>query len=142
MCQVDLLKKENITHLNTLYKNYESKPSFVVPVGFPNTCNMWVVRWFHQQEHFLMKHLPFQLNLSYFTIQDNIFVSSFQRNDRIKSCNKYCTAKVWWKCWFRLELWNTRKTGNVNILGIKPQPAMGQWPQYKTGLTDIKVLPF
>ena len=41
-----------------------------------------------------MKHLPFQLNLSYFTIQDNIFVSSFQRNDRIKSCHKYCTAKV------------------------------------------------
>jgi hypothetical protein len=37
---VDLLKKENITHLNTLYKNYESKPSFVVLVGFPNTCNM------------------------------------------------------------------------------------------------------
>ena len=26
--------------LNTLYKNYESKPSFVVLVGFPNTCNM------------------------------------------------------------------------------------------------------
>jgi hypothetical protein len=41
-----------------------------------------------------MKHLPFQLNLSYFTIQDNIFVSSFQRNDRIKSYHKYCIAKV------------------------------------------------
>ena len=41
-----------------------------------------------------MKHWPFQLNLSYFTIQDNIFVSSFQRNDRIKSCHKYCIAKL------------------------------------------------
>ena len=41
-----------------------------------------------------MKHLPFQLNLSYFTIQDNIFVSSFQRNDRVKSGHKYCTVKL------------------------------------------------
>ena len=68
-----------------------------------------------------MKHLPFQLNLSYFTIQDNIFVSSFQRSDHIKSCHKYCTAEV--KVLVHLELRNTRKTGNVNILGItSPSP--------------------
>jgi hypothetical protein len=129
ICQVDHVNKENITHLNRLYKNYESKASFVVPVEFPNTCNMWVVRWFHQQEHFLMKHLPFQLNLSYFTIQDNIFVSSFQRNDRIKSCHKYkdnYESQCWipWNekyCEILRSVRSARDQAGINDLNLWPQ---------------------
>ena len=102
-----LLKQRNYAHLNILYRNYESKATFLAHLKSVSTSNMWVDLWFHQQHHCPMKRSPFQIEPSlrfFFHNLDNKFPPTSQPNDRKKSCYLGChelRILPKWKClWF------------------------------------------